>query len=83
MAVLRRLADGRARRDRRCGCATWTFAVADQDGNGHDDVYAVNDQAATGTEVHVLDGELGHVVLRSEPAREPSTGEQRWSFDLA
>ena len=35
---------------------TWTFAVADQDGDGHDDLYAVDGQGAAGTEVHVLDG---------------------------
>jgi hypothetical protein len=36
--------------------ATWTFAVADFEGDGYLDVYAVNRLGATGTEVHILGG---------------------------
>jgi len=35
---------------------SWTFAVDDQDGDGIDDVYAIDGKGRTGTEVHVLDG---------------------------
>jgi len=38
---------------------SWTFAVDDADGDGVDDVYAINGQGRTGTEVHVLDGASG------------------------
>lgn len=39
--------------------------------------------AAPGAPRCVLDREFRRVVLRSETALERSTGEQRWSFDLA
>ena len=39
---------------------SWSFSVADADGDGHQDLYALNSQGASGTEVHVLDGASGY-----------------------
>lgn len=48
--------------------STWTFAVDDQDGDGVDDVYAIDGQGRTGTEVHVLDGASGFRAWRLHAA---------------
>ena len=59
----------------------WSFLVADQDGDGHLDVLAVDRQGASGrTEVAVLDGASGfaRVRLRTPTALHRTTA--GWSF---
>jgi hypothetical protein len=59
----------------------WSFAVADQDGDGHEDVVAVDRQGVRGTEVHVLDGASGLRRWRSHAATAlHRTSADGWSF---
>ena len=59
----------------------WTFAVADADGDGHQDVVGVDGQGVRGTEVHVLDGASGLRTWRSHAATAlHRTSADGWSF---
>jgi len=61
--------------------STWSFAVADQDGDGYDDVWGIAGQGSTGTEVHVLDGARGLRAFRSHSATAlHRTSPGAWSF---
>lgn len=60
---------------------TWTFTVADQDGDGLQDLLAVDGQGATGTEVHVLDGATGLRSFRLNTRTAlHRTSTAQWSF---
>ena len=59
----------------------WTFAVADSDGDGHQDVVGVDGQGVRGTEVHVLDGASDLRAWRSHAATAlHRTHADAWSF---
>lgn len=60
---------------------SWAFAVADDNGDGKNDLYAIKKQAAT-TEIHVLNGANGYqsFIEQQTSALEPTGADARWVF---
>jgi len=66
------------------GAGPWAFAIADHDRDGIDDLYAVDQRGATGTEVHVLSGASGMTrSLVVSPTALGPTDADGWVFAVA
>ncbi len=65
--------------------ASWDFAVADENGDGYDDVFAIKRSGASGrTEVHVLrDRSYTSYRLHAATALPPTADAPYWTFDVA
>ncbi|MEN5118995.1 VCBS repeat-containing protein [Luteimonas sp. TWI662] len=64
--------------------STWMFDLADYDRDGTLDLYAINRQGASSTEVHILDGATGFQSFKMQTATAlHTTGhDPSWSFAL-